>query len=224
MAIYAYLRLSTDELKQTHSFNVQEQAINDYAKTHDLAPIESYFKDTMSGAELTKRTALMELLGLIKKGDKVIIQKLDRLSRDTLQTGWIRTEIVRRGAELVIVETTADSNDPLGVLMEQIITAFAQYERQMIKSRIQSTLDLKKAKGEKLGGSVPFGYSVVLEQGIKKLVPCEKEQRVIASIKRYHVKGLSLRAIADKLKSKGVTTKTGREFKAMQIKRVIDSL
>lgn len=223
MSIYAYLRLSTDELKQSNSFNVQEKLINDFAKENELEPIVEYFKDTMSGAELTKRSGLMDLLNTIKKDDKVIVQKLDRLSRDTLQTGWIRTEIARRGAELIIIETNGNSSDPLGALMEQIVSAFAEYERQMIKTRIQSTLDLKKSKGEKLGGHVPYGFDMVLEGGVKKLVKNEVEQKVIASIKRYHKKGLSLRAVVDKLKSRGVLTKTGKEFQAMQVKRILDN-
>lgn len=222
MPIYSYLRLSTDELKQSNSFKVQEQIINDFAKENHLEPISKYFKDSKSGAELVKRTGLMELLNTIKKDDKVIVQKLDRLSRDTLQTGWIRTEIARNGAELIIIETNGNGSDPLSLLMEQIVSAFAEYERQMIKTRIQSTMDLKKAKGEKLGGHVPYGYDIVMDGKVKKLVKNDYEQKVIATIKRYHKKGLVLRDIADKLKAKGITTKTGKDFQAMQIKRIIE--
>ncbi|MFA9240011.1 MAG: recombinase family protein [Candidatus Paceibacteria bacterium] len=132
MPIYSYLRLSTDEDKQSNSFEIQEQVITKYAKDNGLEPIIKTFKDTKSGAKLEQRFGLMELLNTIKKNDKVIVHKMDRLSRDVLQMGWIRTEIARMGVELVIIDTKSDSNDPMSNLMEQIVTAFASYEREMI--------------------------------------------------------------------------------------------
>ncbi len=222
MPIYSYLRLSTDEDKQSNSFEVQRQAIDSFANENDLEPIERYFEDKKSGAELDKRLGLMDLLNTIKKDDKIIVQKIDRLSRDTIQTGWIRTEIARKGAELIIVDTNGNANDPMQVLMEQVVSAFADYERQMIKSRIKATMKLKKSRGEKLGGSVPYGYDVVIEKDIKKLVKNDKEQKVIASIKRYDKKGLSLRAIAKKLNDRGLSNKNDKEFYFMQVKRILE--
>ncbi|MCJ8327502.1 MAG: recombinase family protein [Campylobacterales bacterium] len=223
MPTYSYIRLSTDEDKQTNSFEVQRQVIDSFVKDNDLEPIYKCFEDKKSGAELEKRLGLMELLNTIKKNDKVIVQKIDRLSRDTIQTGWIRTEIARKGAELVVVDTNGDSSDPMQMLMEQVVSAFADYERLMIKSRIKATMKLKKSKGEKLGGAIPYGYDVVLDdKGTKKLIKNDSEQKVISSIKRYDKKGLSLRAIATKLNAKGLINKNGKEFYFMQIKRILD--
>ena len=223
MTIYVYLRLSTDEEKQANSFAIQRASIDSFAKDNELEPIYKYFQDKKSGgAELHKKLGLMELLNTIKKNDKVIVQKIDRLSRDTLQMGWIRTEIARKGAELIIVDTNGDSNDPMQKLMEQIVSSFAEYERQMIRTRIKATMEHKKSKGEKLGGSIPFGYDVEEVDNKKKLIKNDLEQKVISSIKRYRKKGLSLGAIAKKLNDKGITTKTNKEFQSMQIKRILD--
>jgi DNA invertase Pin-like site-specific DNA recombinase len=222
MPIYSYLRLSTDEDKQSNSFEIQEQVITKYIKKNGLEPIIKTFKDTKSGAKLEQRFGLMELLNTIKKNDKVIVHKIDRLSRDVLQMGWLRTEIARKGVELVIIDTKIDSNDPISNLMEQIVTAFASYEREMIKSRIKATMELKKSKGEKLGGSIPFGFDVVEENEKKILVKNELEQKTITSIKRYKIKGMSLGAIAKKLNERGITTKNGKEFQPMQVKRILN--
>lgn len=222
MAIYSYLRLSTDEKKQSNSFEIQRQVITEFTKVHNLEPINSEFTDTMSGAKLDARVGLMELLNVIKKDDKVIVQKLDRLSRDVLQSGWIRTEMARKGVELIIVDSNGNSSDPISTLMEQIVTAFADYERQMIKSRIQATMNLKKSKGHKLGGSVPFGFDVKEEGTVKVLVKNTEEQKIIQSIKRYKRQGLSLGAIAKRLNERGITTKNGKEFQSMQVKRILE--
>lgn len=223
MPIYSYMRLSTDEDKQSNSFEIQSQAITTYAKTNGLEPIVKTFKDTKSGAKLEQRLGLMEMLNTIKKDDKVIVHKIDRLSRDVLQMGWVRTELARKGCELIIIDSKNDTNDPMANLMEQIVTAFADYERQMIKSRIKATMDLKKSKGEKLGGAIPFGFDVIENEDKKKvLVKNEQEQKIVASIKRYKTKGLSLGAIAKKLNERGITTKNGKEFQSMQVKRILE--
>lgn len=222
MSIYSYLRLSTDEKKQSNSFDVQRQTITEFIKLKGYKEISKEFTDTMSGAKLDSRVGLMELLNVIKKDDKVLVQKLDRLSRDVLQSGWIRTEIARKGAELIIIDSNGSSNDPLANLMEQIVTAFADYERQMIKSRIQATMSLKKSKGEKLGGSIPYGYDVMLQDGKKVLVKNETEQKVITSIKRYKRQGLSFGAIAKRLNERSIVTKNGSKFHSMQVKRILD--
>lgn len=223
MPIYSYMRLSTDEDKQSNSFEVQDKVITEYAKENGLEPILKTFKDTKSGAKLEQRSGLMEMLNTIKTNDKVIVHKIDRLSRDVLQMGWIRTELARKGCELIIIDSRNDTNDPMANLMEQIVTAFADYERQMIKSRIQATMDMKKSKGHKLGGSVPYGYDTKENsEGTLVLIKNDLEQKVIQSIKRYKAKGLSLGAIAKRLNERGITTKNGKEFQSMQVKRILE--
>ncbi|MFA9240010.1 MAG: recombinase family protein [Candidatus Paceibacteria bacterium] len=83
-------------------------------------------------------------------------------------------------------------------------------------------MTLKKSKGHKLGGSVPFGFNVNEEGKVKVLIKNEEEQKVIQSIKRYKSKGLSLGAIAKKLNEKGITTKNDKEFQSMQVKRIVE--
>jgi DNA invertase Pin-like site-specific DNA recombinase len=83
-------------------------------------------------------------------------------------------------------------------------------------------MELKKSKGEKLGGSIPFGFDVVEENEKKILVKNELEQKTITSIKRYKIKGMSLGAIAKKLNERGITTKNGKEFQPMQVKRILN--
>jgi DNA invertase Pin-like site-specific DNA recombinase len=83
-------------------------------------------------------------------------------------------------------------------------------------------MTLKKSKGHKLGGSIVYGYDVQEEGKTKVLIKNEEEQKVIQSIKRYKSKGLSLGAIAKKLNERGITTKNGKEFQSMQVKRILD--
>lgn len=222
MPTYAYLRLSTDEKKQSSSFEVQRTVIDEFANKNDLEPIKEYYQDSKSGAELEKRKGLMQLLNTIKRNDRVIVQKIDRLARDPMLHGWIRTEITRKGAELFIVDAEVNTDDPYAEMMETIISAFANFERKMIKSRIQSTLNLKKENGEKLGGYVPYGYDVIEQDEKKVLIKNEAEQKVIRAIKRYSRDGMSLRGIASRLTERNIFTKSGKEFTHRQVKRILE--
>jgi len=214
--IYAYLRLSTNEDKQKNSFEVQLNEI----KQHFF--ISKVFKETVSGSSpLHKRKALLELLEVLKKGDKVIVLRLDRISRDTIQSGWIRYEIDKKDAELVTLENT--TKDKTTKLIENILLAFAEYERETTLWRITKALENKKSKGEALGGKYArYGFKFEFRDGTKYLVKDEEEQKVISRIKKF--KGKTANFIAKVLADDGVTGKSGKPIERKQVQRILDAI
>lgn len=179
---FAYLRISTDGKKQKNSFEMQLKAIKSKFE------IDEIVKETISGsAEFSKRTALIKMLENLKTGDNVIVFRLDRLSRDLLKSGWIKYEILRRGANLISLDNKGD--DINENLKFQILSVFANYEKELIRFRIKNTLNLKKARGEALGGKhPPFGYEFKLENGVKKLKELHHEQLLIKRIYKLRKK------------------------------------
>ncbi|EOG7972382.1 recombinase family protein [Campylobacter jejuni] len=173
---FAYLRISTDGKKQKNSFEMQLKAIE------TKFTIDEIVKETISGsAEFSKRTALIKMLENLKTGDNVIVFRLDRLSRDLLKSGWIKYEILRRGANLISLDNKGD--DINENLKFQILSIFANYEKELIRFRIKNTLNLKKERGEALGGKhPPFGYEFKFENGVKKLKELHHEQLLIKRI------------------------------------------
>lgn len=215
--IYAYLRLSTSEFKQKNSFEVQLKEI----KEHFF--ITKVFKETVSGASaLHKRYKLLELLETLKRGDKVVVLRLDRISRDTVQSGWIRYEIEKRGAELITLENT--KKDSTTKLIENILLAFAEYEREITLWRINASIENKRRKNEALGGRIPkFGYDFSIgDDGIKYLVPNATEQKVIARIKKFRNK--TPHRIAQLLAEDGVCGKSGKPIERKQVQRILEAI
>ncbi len=214
--IYAYLRLSTNEDKQKNSFEVQLNEI----KQHFF--IANIFKETISGsAELHKRKELLALLEVLKKDDKVIVLRLDRISRDTVQSGWIRYEIHKKGAELITLENQRKDNT--SKLIENILLAFAQYEKETTIWRINKAFENKKAKGHALGGKyAKFGYEFYFEDSIKKIRECESEQVTIKRVARFRNKSHGV--IAKILADDGVVGKGGKAICRKQIMRIRDDL
>jgi len=214
--IYAYLRLSTTEDKQSNSFEVQ---LNEIKKHFHVANV---YKETVSGSSpLHKRKALLELLETIRKDDKVVVMRLDRLSRDTIQSGWIRYEIEKKSAELITLENQKKDNTTK--LIENILLAFAEYEKETTLWRIRKALENKKAKGEALGGRIAkFGYRFEIVAGKKMILPHPEEQKVIETIRRYSKKTHG--EIARILAEKGVKGKGDNPICRKQVQRIMEDL
>ena len=214
--IHAYLRLSTTEDKQKNSFEVQLNEIKSHFE------VVKVFKETVSGAApLHKRKELLNLLESLQKGDLVIISRLDRISRDTVQSGWIRYEIQKKGARLVTLENR--KKDSTSQLIENILLAFAQYEKETTIWRINKALENKKSKGEALGGKyAKYGYDFDYKNGVKILKENQTEQQVIARIKS--LKKLSSGKIENILASDGVIAKSGKPICRKQVQRILQQL
>jgi DNA invertase Pin-like site-specific DNA recombinase len=207
-SIFGYTRTSTD--RQDLSPEVQRAEI-----LKKYREIGGWYHDTASGgAGLDKRPALAELLAVIKKGDTLLISRRDRLCRDVYLASWLEKESLRKGFKIESADGVGNGDDPNAELMRHIVSAFASFERAMIRLRTKAALDAKRRRGEKLGGSLPFGYRlgrprrVKIDGGEKKqikiLEPMPEEQVVIKKIIGWHRKGLGLRPIARRLNDAGI--------------------
>jgi DNA invertase Pin-like site-specific DNA recombinase len=138
----------------------------------------------------------------------LIVAKRDRLARDVMLSCWIEKEVKRRGARIISAAGEGtESDDPTNVLLRNIVDAFAQYERDIIAARTAAAMAQKKARGEKTGGEVPFGYSLA-DDGIH-LEREAAEVEALGIISELRRRGYSLRQIAAELQARGIQTKKG---------------
>lgn len=205
MAIIAYLRVSTDEQAQSGlGLDAQLDAI----KRVVGAPDAVYRDEGYSGSD-QRRPALLEVLEALREGDVLAVAKRDRLARDVYYSAWIAKEAKRRGARITSAAGEGTENDdPASVLLQNIVDAFAQYERDMIRARTAAALEQKRKRGEKTGGEVPFGYQLA-EDGVH-LESDESEQKVLDLVRQLREKGESLRKIAVELERRGVLSRRGK--------------
>ena len=122
--------------------------------------IEERFEDDGYSGATSDRPALERVLGLIRKRevDRLVLYRLDRLSRSLLGCAGILHELRECGVGLVIVTAPELGNSAQDSFMLNILAAFAQFEREMIASRIAESRERLKARGQRIGGAVPFGY------------------------------------------------------------------
>jgi DNA invertase Pin-like site-specific DNA recombinase len=214
-----YLRVSTEEQAENkNGLNAQEDAARAYAGRTGYGLTGAFTDAGISGSVgLEGRPALLDAIATLKKGDVLLVAKRDRIGRlDPMQMAMIEAAVQRRGARIISAagEGTED-DDPSSILMRRMVDAFGEYERLIIKARTKAALGAKLRRGEKTGGSVPYGFELGAEKlgangsTVKTLVPCKAEQEVLALMKELRTAGMTLEAIAAELISRGIQRREG---------------
>jgi len=181
------------------------------------APVHGCRDSGSKGIE--DRPALTEALAALKKGDVLIVAKRDRIARDMLVTLTVEKVVSKRGARLLSVAGEgSDSEGVTGLILRTMTDVFAQVERETIRTRTRSALQVKKSKAERVG-AIPYGYRLA-EDGIH-LIESEREQRIIALVQSLRADKLSLRAIVARLNGESVTTRTGNVWQLTQVARIL---
>jgi DNA invertase Pin-like site-specific DNA recombinase len=111
------------------------------------------FRETASGGRWD-RPELHKLLGQLRKGDVLVVWKLDRLSRSLRDVLTIMERVQERKAGFRSLTEAVDTTTPAGRMMMQMVGAFAEFERAMLKERTQAGLDAARKEG-RIGGRPP---------------------------------------------------------------------
>lgn len=124
-------------------------AQHDKLRAVGCAPI---FEEKISGARADNRPALKNLLASLTEGDLVIVTRLDRLARSTIDLFQIVKSISDAKANLrSLAEPWADTTTAEGRLMFTILSALAEFERELILARTKEGRERAIAKGKKMG-------------------------------------------------------------------------
>jgi DNA invertase Pin-like site-specific DNA recombinase len=134
-----YARVSTDA-QETH---LQMDALKQ-------AKCSRIYQEKASGAK-ADRPELMKLLDNARKGDVVIVWKLDRLARFLRQ--FIDTSVLfnERGVELHSLTENINTTTPSGKLIFHIFAALAEFERDILRQRVSAGLKAARRRG-RVGG------------------------------------------------------------------------
>jgi DNA invertase Pin-like site-specific DNA recombinase len=227
---FGYGRVSTD--RQGLSREAQTETVTRAAEYYTgnsapddpsivgLAEVEMYFDEDMSGSiPFAERPAGQQLIARIQQAvtagqsPTIIVSKVDRLGRDTVDVSQTVTLFEQLGARVVFLDINVDTRTAMGRAFMQIAAIFAELERARIRERIQTTLDLKRSQNL-VTGTVPYGWDdrptgAFNHAGkpIRELIPNESEQAIILEMARKFASGLSFSAIAKDLNRRGIPTK-----------------
>jgi len=196
MRAMGYVRVSTDEqAREGVSLDHQESKVEAYAALNDLDLVEVIRDGGQSGKDLD-RPGIQRLLEIVENNeiDAVIVYKLDRLSRNTVDTLNMIQLLEKKEIAFHSIQEKVDTKSATGKFFLTITSAIAQMERDMIAERTREALAHKKTKNE-WTGRIPYGFRIVDGH----LVEDKKELAVITKAKRMRRTGKSYRAIAETL-------------------------
>ena len=135
--IFGYARVSTkSQARDGNSLEAQKEALL-------AAGAEKIYIDTFTGTKMD-RPEFVRMKNQLRKGDTVIITKLDRLARSVSQASGLITEMIDDGVTINVINLGILSNDSVNTLMRNILLSFAQFERDMIVQRTQEGKALAK--------------------------------------------------------------------------------
>lgn len=225
-----YMRTSTE--KQELSFKAQKTSCKKWAKENDVEIIAFYEERITGTAPLEKRQVLTEAIARlgVESADYLLAAKRDRLSRTVYLHATLHMVVAKANpsAKVVIADGNGNGDSIEDDLMANMLAAFAQYERDLIKLRIQAALEEKKKKGERLG-SPPYGWKVdrgpegmdIREIKRLPLVKNESEQAVLRKMIEFRGQGLSCDHTAKMLNEAGYRTRRGN-WHATSVSRALN--
>lgn len=191
-----YTRVSTeDQAREGYSIDEQKERLTKYADAHDWTISEIYCDPGFSGGSLD-RPFIKKLIedAQNKKFDKVLVYKLDRLSRSQKDTLYLIEDVfLKNNVDFVSMTENFDTATPFGKAMIGILSVFAQLEREQIKERLAMGHVGRAKNGLWRGGSnPPIGYDYV--DG--RLVINEYEALQIRTIYKMFLDGETIHGIS----------------------------
>lgn len=173
--IFGYSRVSTVE----QSTNMQIDALKQFG-------VEKIYEEKMTGTR-RDRPQLEELLKVLRSGDKVVVYKLDRISRSTKHLIELSELFNDMNVQFVSIADSIDTSTAMGKFFFRTMASIAELERDIISERTKSGLQAARARG-KTGGRPP-----------------KKEGDVETALKMYKSKGFTIKEIT---KATGISKTT----------------
>jgi Site-specific recombinases, DNA invertase Pin homologs len=116
--------------------------------------LDKVFEDTCSGRD-TNRPQLAACLAFLREGDFLVVHSSDRLARSLEDLQRLVRDLTNRGVSVRFVKEgltfTAEEPNPMQTLMFQMVGAFAQFERALIRERQREGIARAKQEGRHLG-------------------------------------------------------------------------
>ncbi len=101
-----------------------------------------------------QRPGLDQALAAVRRGDTLVVPKLDRLARSVPDARAIGDELAAKGVALSLGGQVHDPTDPMGKMFFNILATFAEFEVDLLRMRTREGMAVARAKG-KLKGRQP---------------------------------------------------------------------
>jgi len=151
MANVGYARVSTIG----QSLDVQRSKL-------DAFGCDEIFEDKHTGTT-ADRPKLKQCRKYVRKGDSLVITKLDRLARSTYHLTQIAEELKDKGVDLVVLDQSIDTSTPTGKLLFNMLASIAEFETEIRRERQVEGIAKAKEKGVRFGRKAKLTKNQIVE-------------------------------------------------------------
>ena len=215
----SYLRVSTERQGRSGlGLEAQRKAVEDYLNGGNWRVIKE-FVEVESGKKADRPQLAKAFQACRVFGAKLVIAKLDRLSRDA----HFLLGLEKAGVDFVAADMPHANRLTVGIM-----AMVADEERRMISARTKAALAAAKARGVKLGGDRGVRLTAKARAAGRAVQQEEARNRaadLMPIIKELQVAGFeSLRAIAAGLEERGIPTARGGKWSSVQVARLLEAV
>jgi len=230
-----YTRQSVDGLLDFSSCRAQFKNCQDLVVTLNDSRLHwcgQYFDDEGESGSTLDRPAMRKLRQAVDLGgvNRIYAVNLDRVTRSMRDMIQLMDEFDKAGVEVHFVHQPELAFGAQGRFTMHILAAFAEFEREMIATRVAESRAYLRQHGRRLAGKVPYGYDA--NPDTKQLTPNVTEAQRVAEIFRRAASGELPKQIATDLNILGWLTKVYHAKRSRKItgggkwtaRQIIDTL
>lgn len=212
-----YCRYSSSAQDDGYSIEAQQKAIANFASSNGYDIQYSYIDKARTGTN-ANRPEFQRMIEDAKNGlfDVIIIHKIDRFSRNRLDSIIYKNELSKYGVKVISV-TENFGEGAEAELMLAMQESMAEYYSKNLAREVRKGMDVLSSKGLHTGGSPPLGYDVV----DKKLAINEAEAEIVRLIFEMYSNKYTYNDMAKELNARGYKTKSGNEFSASSFNSIL---
>jgi DNA invertase Pin-like site-specific DNA recombinase len=171
--LIGYARVSTQDQDAIAQINALKSA-----------GCELIFQEKASGGRW-ERPELHRLLGQLRKGDVLVVWKLDRLSRSLKDVLSLMEKIQQAGAGFQSLTEAVETTSPGGRMLMQIVGSFAEFEREMLRERTRNGLNAARKQG-RIGGRPQKLNAHQREEIVRFVTSGQKSSADVARLFKVH--------------------------------------
>lgn len=194
----AYCRVSTeDQSREGYSIPAQKERLLAFCRAQGWDVADIYCDEGISGAKMERpELARLRTDVAAKKVNMVLAWKIDRLSRKVSHLAALVDEFDRAGCAIRSVTEPFDTSHAAGRAFMQMLSVFAELERETIRERSKMGIRQRVKEGYTHGRPTPFGYR---RQGKGVWEVHEEEAEIVRYIFRRYREGAGAMKIAQEL-------------------------
>ena len=214
LKIGGYVRVSHEEQKKFgYSIKAQIEEIENWCKKNKHQLYKLYIDEGFSASTM-KRPQLQAMLTDLDKLDAIVFTRLDRLSRNVFEANTMLNMFKKSDTDMIaLCEENVDTRTSNGMFLFNMKVTLAQHELDRGSERIKAVFEYKVKEGQPVTGSLPMGYKIITENGIKKIVKDETTEPIVNDIFEHFKDNHSIRATCIYINKKHQLTKDYKTYR-----------